>query len=163
MHFPTDDPALHQRHKIDWSLLLLVLVYGATRLTNLPARPIFPVEAPHIAWARHLRDGGASAANANGRLAAVVLFAGARHVQDPLWATRAIVVVAGLITCVGCYVLGKQLFGARVGRVAALLDIVAPLSLLHDRMALADPMAAAVVIGIIITSVHVARGGRPVA
>lgn len=140
---------------------LLVLICWITRLTNLTLLPVFIDESFHIAWARTPLAGGLEHAGATARLGTVALFSLVLPFgQNPLWITRFVDVIAGTFACVGCYVLGKELFGRRVGLVAMTLYVLSPFAVFHERMALADPLVNAIGIYIAIVTIHLARRKR---
>lgn len=66
-----------------------------------------------------------------------------RFTSDPLLAGRLVSVLAGLITMIGLFFLGKILFGKKIGAIAAFLYIIYPFALVYDRMALYDSLVAA--------------------
>lgn len=64
-----------------------------------------------------------------------------RFVQDPLLAGRLVSVVAGLLTMLGLFFLGREIFKNKwVGILCAALYIFYPFALVYDRMALYDSM-----------------------
>lgn len=63
--------------------------------------------------------------------------------DDVLLSGRIISVVAGVLTVIGIYWIGRELFGRSVGFLAAIIYSVLPFSVIHDRMALVDSLTTA--------------------
>ncbi|TEU10420.1 MAG: glycosyltransferase family 39 protein, partial [Anaerolineales bacterium] len=57
---------------------------------------------------------------------------------DPLRSARWASVFAGGLSLLGIYLIGRQIYSRRVGTIAAMLYLISPLTLFHDRMLLAD-------------------------
>src|SRR5258708_29118355 len=63
---------------------------------------------------------------------------------DPLFSGRLVSVIAGSITFVGIYVIGKRFFTSTTAYLASALYIVIPLFSFYDRQALMESAVAAV-------------------
>ena len=64
-----------------------------------------------------------------------------RFIQDPLLAGRVVSVGAGLLTLIGIYFLGRELFKSKsIGLISSALYVFFPMSLVYDRMALYDSL-----------------------
>jgi hypothetical protein len=119
--------------------LLLAICLGS-RLTNLTLLPVFCDEGMYVSFAQRLWvDPFAGLRAGVSRLGLCMLVAIFRWLStDPLLAARLALVFTGTLSMLGLYVVGKQLYSRRIGAMAALLYIISPLMLFHDRMVLAD-------------------------
>jgi len=73
---------------------------------------------------------------------------------DPLLTGRAVSLVAGLLSTVGIFAIGKRLAGEAAGLLAAGLYAVFPLALLYDRLAYAESLVNLCGIAIVLTSIE---------
>ena len=131
------------RRQAAW-LVLLLAAYLVSRLYGLSTLPVFVDEAIHIGWARETLQGHLFAGSYDGKwLPTKVMAAFVALPLHPLLAARLAAVLAGAGALAACVFVGGRLYSPRVGWIAGLLYLVAPFALLHNRMALADPFAAA--------------------
>lgn len=131
-------------------VILLILgafafLYLVTRLYHLTELPIFTDEAIYIRWSQIARW------DANWRFIsltdgkqpsyvwiAMILI---RFFDDPLFAGRAVSVIAGLGTFIGLFFLGREVFrNVWVGVVSSALYVIYPMAVVYDRMALYDSL-----------------------
>jgi hypothetical protein len=122
--------------------MVLLGLYFATRLINLTLLPVFNDEAMYVHLAQtmghdlfaplEIRDGKFTLA---WMTAIFLIFPG-----DPLRSARWASVFASGLSLLGIYLIGRQIYSRRVGTTAAILYLVSPLMLFHDRMLLADVM-----------------------
>lgn len=119
---------------------LLLAFYAGSRLINLTLLPVFCDEAIHIYHAQHLDvDPFASLGRGVSKLALDMLIAAfVWLLPDPLLSARLAPVYAGTLSMLGLYLVGRNLYSRRIGTMAAVLYIISPLMLFHDRMVLAD-------------------------
>ncbi len=127
---------------------LIILVYFASRLTNLTALPIFTDEAIYIRWSQ------IGARDANWRFISLTdgkqpmftwfMMALLRVVPgDPLYVGRLVSVFAGAGSMVGLWFLAYELFKSRkVAFFSSGLYLISPFGLMYDRMALYDSLVA---------------------
>lgn len=127
---------------------LLALASFLTRIVNLTKIPIFTDEAIYIRWAQiGLVDPAhryISLTDGKQPLLTWLMYPFLYVIDDPLFAARMVSVCAGVAACIGMYVVGKELFGRRIGSVAALLYIITPFPVVYDRLALMDGLHAAI-------------------
>jgi len=133
-----------KRHKFEiFVLVILVLIYLATRFYSILSLPIFTDEAIYIRWAQIAKQ------DANWRFIPLtdgkqpmfiwLMMISLRFIQDPLLAGRVISVGAGFITVLGMYFLGREIFNSnKIGLISSALYIIFPMALVYDRMALYD-------------------------
>lgn len=125
--------------------VVLLLVFLVSRLSAILDLPIFTDEAIYIRWAQIAKN------DANWRfisltdgkspsyvwIAMIIM----RFVHDPLLAGRLVSVGAGLMTTLGLFFLGKEVFKNKwVGIVSSFLYVVFPFALVYDRLALYDSL-----------------------
>lgn len=134
-------------------LVILLVIYFVTRLSNLIILPIFMDESIYIYWAKQI-------AITHGNLF-ISLFDG----KPPLfmWATsffltifpsdsyliagRMVSVFSGMITMFGIYAVAKKLFNEnKIAFLSSLIYILFPFNLTYDRLALMDSLLTAMLI-----------------
>lgn len=122
----------------------LVSAYFFTRLVNLKMMPIFTDEAIYSYWAQIALNDPANRfiSLEDGKQPLFIWLAAIfqEFIEDPLIATRLVSVFAGFGSLIGIYLLAKTLFTERVAKVADVLYIILPLTLLYDRLALFDSL-----------------------
>ena len=129
-----------------WLPLLLGACYLATRLLNLGLLPMVSDEGTYITWGvralhgRGLEDWLASLEDGKQPLLAWLMPPFLTLVPDRLVAGRLVSVLCGLANLALLVALGRRLVSPAVGWIAAGLYVVAPIALLHDRMALYDSL-----------------------
>lgn len=145
-----------QQHQIV-ILLTLAVLFLAMRLPQLTLLPPYVDEGLHISRAFNVLDEGQPFVYTEGGkylqiwLITPVVALG----SDPLWNARLVSVLLGLLSAVGCYFLGKALFGrASIGLVAALFYAVIPYAFFLDRLALNDSMLGTLAIGVALLSLR---------
>lgn len=137
---------LFKKYKIEIIVLLLVaLLYFASRFYNILSLPIFTDEAIYIRWAQIAKQ------DANWRFISLtdgkqpmfiwLMIISLRIIEDPLLAGRAVSVGAGFFTLIGLYFLGREVFkSSKIGLISSLLYVIFPMALVYDRMALYDSL-----------------------
>lgn len=124
------------------TVLLLVFLYFILRLPKLTLIPIFNDEAIYLDWAwRETHVPGFlyySLYDAKQPLVMWIYGIFSNFFSDPLFAGRFVSLCFGLLSTIGIYLIGKELFEKRVGFVAALFYIVIPIFALFDRQALLE-------------------------
>lgn len=130
------------------AIVLLLIIFFVSRLTNLTKIPIFTDEAIYIRWSQ------IGAADANWRFISLTdgkqpMFTWIMMVllrvmpADPLFIGRLVSVIAGAASVVGIGLLGAMLFNnVTIGFISSLLYTISPFSLMYDRMALYDSLVA---------------------
>lgn len=142
---------MKQLLKLDkWQVILglgLLLLYLCLRLINLGIVPIFTDESIYIRWSQ------IGAQDPEWRFIPLVdgkpplyhwILMGVLSlnlVPDPLIAGRLISIGAGLVSTILTGVIGADLFRkARIGWLASLLYIIAPMMVVYDRLAVVDSL-----------------------
>ncbi|HYK09084.1 MAG TPA: glycosyltransferase family 39 protein [Candidatus Eisenbacteria bacterium] len=123
----------------------LLAAYLFLRLTQIMSLPLFTDEAIYTRWSQIAKQ------DANWRFISLtdgkqpmfvwwdMIFM--RFAHDPLLAGRLVSVVCGLLTMVGLFLLGREIFKNKwVGILSAGLYVLYPFALVYDRMALYDSM-----------------------
>ncbi len=143
----------------------LSLFYAVTRLTNLTGLPIFTDEAIYIRWSQI----GASDANwrfislTDGKqpLFTWIMMGLLKIIPDPLFAGRMVSVLAGAASCIGLWILVKELFkNKKIAYITVALYLISPFSTVYDRMALYDSLSAAFAIWNLYLAVRLVRNPR---
>lgn len=133
-----------KNNKVRLFLVALVILYFATRLTNLKIIPIFTDEAIYSFWAQVALHDPANRfiSLEDGKQPLFIWLAAIsqKFVQDPLIAGRLVSVFAGFGSLIGIYLLSKELFDRKTAILASFLYIILPFTLLYDRMALFDSL-----------------------
>src|SRR3989338_640326 len=144
--------------------LIVTPIYFLTRLVNLKIIPIFTDEAIYTYWAQvALHDPIHRFISLEDGKQPLFIWVAAifqKFIADPLVATRLVSVVAGFFSTVGIYLLAKNIFNDKVAKIASILYIILPLTLLYDRMALFDSLLTMFGIYAILFSVKLAKNPR---
>ena len=129
-----------------WRWVVVLGLYFASRVIALTALPMFLDERIYLRWAYWIEQGRRLQVPfvAGKGLSVWVLAAVTPHAADPLRAGRLLTVAVGVLTLVAVHRLAARLTAdVRAADLAALLYIVCPFTLFHDRMVLADPYLSA--------------------
>jgi len=106
---------------------------------RLTALPIFIDEGIHIRYACDVWQGRFLEGLYHGKLLQILLTSlVVPWAPDPLWMSRFVTVIIGILAVWACYGIGRRLYDERVGLFSAGLYIICPFTLFYDRMALAD-------------------------
>src|SRR5258706_10505739 len=123
----------------------LLVAYLFLRLTQIMSLPLFTDEAIYSRWSQIARQDASwrFISLTDGKQPMFVwwdmIFM--RFVHDPLLAGRLVSVVCGLVTMIGLYFLGREIFKNKwVGFLSACLYVLYPFALVYDRMSLYDSM-----------------------
>src|SRR3990170_2501908 len=122
----------------------LIFSYFFTRLVNLNLIPIFTDEAIYTFWAQVALNDAAQRfiSLQDGKQPLFIWLAALlqRLVSDPLIGSRLVSVFAGFGSIIGIYLLAKELFSEKVAKIAAVLYLILPFTLLYDKLALFDSL-----------------------
>lgn len=124
------------------------ILYILTRLYNIMSLPIFTDEAIYVRWAQIANN------DANWRFISLVdgkqpsfvwaMMVVMRLIDDPLLAGRLVSVIAGLVSIIGLFFLGREVFkNTWIGITTAFLYVLYPMALVYDRMALYESLVGA--------------------
>lgn len=142
----------------------LIFTYFFTRLVNLKLIPIFTDEAIYTFWAQVALDDPVHRfiSLQDGKQPLFIWLAAIlqKFISDPLIATRMVSVLAGFGSTVGIYLLGRELFSEKVAKIAAVLYIILPFTLLYDKLALFDSLLTMLGIYAVLFTVKMAKEPR---
>lgn len=125
----------------------IIIGYLFLRLTHLMSLPLFTDEAIYVRWSQIAKQDAAwrFISLTDGKQPMFVWWAMVfmKFFHDPLLASRMVSVLAGLLTTIGLFFLGKEIFKNKwVGFISAGLYVLYPFGLVYDRMALYDSLVA---------------------
>jgi len=147
--------------------LILLTVYGFTRLANLTAIPIFTDEAIYIRWSQiGMQDANwrfISLTDGKQPMFTWIMMVLLRIFQghDPLFVGRLVSVFAGIGTMIGIWILSMELFrDRRIAWISSILYIILPFTVWYDRMALYDSLVCTFSVWSLYFAVQLARYGR---
>ncbi len=125
--------------------IVLLLVYLGTRLPTILDLPIFTDEAIYVRWAQIAKNDAAwrFISLTDGKQPSFIWLSmvSMRFIHDPLLAARLVSVGAGILTAIGLFFLGKELFRNKwVGIVSSFFYVIFPFALVYDRLALYDSL-----------------------
>ncbi len=129
------------------TVLLLIILYFATRLYNILGLPIFTDEAIYIRWSQIALNDAAwrfiSLTDGKQPMYVWIAMPLLKFVEDPLLAGRLVSVLAGFFTTIGIFFLTKEIFkNQKTSFLACLIYILFPFALVYDRLALYDSLVA---------------------
>lgn len=144
--------------------ILAIALFLATRLINLTIIPIFTDEAIYTYWAQVALHDPANRfiSLEDGKQPLFIWLAAItqKFISDPLVATRLVSFFSGFAATIGIYLLTRNLFNVRVAKLASLLYIILPFTLLYDRMALFDSLLTMLGIYAVLFTVKLAKDPR---
>ncbi|MEX2007780.1 MAG: glycosyltransferase family 39 protein [Candidatus Levyibacteriota bacterium] len=125
--------------------ILLVSSYLFLRLYNIMSLPLFTDESIYVRWSQIARYDASwrFISLTDGKQPSFVWLTMTvmRFIEDPLLAGRLVSVLAGLVTMIGLYFLGRALFKNKwIGIISSFLYLIFPMALVYDRMALYDSL-----------------------
>jgi len=126
-------------------IVLLSLVFLATRFINLLLWPVFADEAIYIRWSQLIWQGQFFIPLTDGKtpLFMWLLSPLQQLTNQPLLSGRLLSVMAGLLTLIAVYLLADKLFDKRTALIAGLLTILNPFLLFYDRLSVVDSLLTA--------------------
>ena len=127
-----------------WALAAIAAVAFGLRVYDLEHLPIAGDESVYVRWAEiivHQKQFFISLLDGKQPLS-YWLYALTRLVweDDPLWGPRLISALAGTLSTLGIFAIGRRLAGSTAGLVAAALYAVLPYALLYDRLAYTESL-----------------------
>jgi 4-amino-4-deoxy-L-arabinose transferase-like glycosyltransferase len=134
--------------RAEWVILgVLVVLYLGTRLFHLTSFPIFVDEAIYSRWAQiGLHDATwrfISLTDGKQPLFMWTAMGPLKLFSDPLFATRFVSAISGLVTMLGVWYAGWLLENKKVGFIAAVLVLITPFLFFYDRFAVVESMLTA--------------------
>lgn len=143
----------------------LLASYLFLRVTHLLSLPLFTDEAIYVRWAQIAKQDAAwrFISLTDGKQPMFVWWAIGfmKFFHDPLLAGRMVSVTAGLLTTIGLFFLGREIFKNKwVGFITAGLYVLYPFGLVYDRMALYDSLVALFAVWSLYLEVLLVRGPR---
>lgn len=137
------------------------LIFIVTRVINLGIIPIFTDEAIYTYWSQVALHDPANRyiSLEDGKQPLFIWLAAIMQklIPDPLLAARSVSILAGAASVIGIYLLANHLFGKKVARIASLIYVILPFTLLYDRMALYDSLLTATIIYSVYFSIKLAQ------
>lgn len=142
-----------------------LIIYLFLRLTNIMSLPLFTDEAIYTRWSQIARyDASWRFISLTDGKQPMYVWADMifmRFTHDPLLAGRLVSVVFGILTMVGLYLVGREIFKNKwVGLLTALLYLFYPFALVYDRMALYDTMVGTFTIWSLYLEILLVRNPR---
>ncbi len=159
-------------NKLDYSLRLKLITgfsfcafYALTRLTNLTNLSIFSDEAIYLRWAQIITHDPSELfiPLVDGKqpffmwINALTL----NLFNDPLISARIISVVAGGVTVLGIFFIGRLLYSTFVGLLAAFMYILLPFALFYERLALVDSLLNMFSVYVLLFFILFVKNNRP--
>ncbi len=139
----------------------LLGIYLKTRITGLMIFPLFCDEAVYIHYAQILNDNFENLfltkVNAHKPFFIWIIALYQNYFSDPVIAGRLVSVTAGGVSVIGIYLIGRELFSERVGKVSAIIYLFCPYFIFHERLAMMESLVNAFGIWIIWISFRIAR------
>lgn len=143
-------------------IVIFIIVFLLTRLTNLLTLPIFTDEAIYMRWAQ------IAASDPSWRFISLIdgkqpmliwlTLPLIKLTAMPLLSGRLVSVIAGLVGMAGSFFLGWELFkNKRIGYISAFIYLISPFFLWYDRIALYDSLLAAFYVWVLFLEVILAR------
>lgn len=128
--------------------LVITVIFLISRSYNLLKIPIFTDEAIYTYWAQiALHDpNNRFISMEDGKQPLFIWLAAIfqSFIKDPLLASRLVSVFSGALTIIGIYLIAKNLFSIKIARIATILYILLPFSLIYDRLALYDSLLTSI-------------------
>lgn len=154
-----------KKYAIPVALLIIVILFLATRLYNIMSLPLFTDEAIYVRWSQIARydAGWRFISLTDGKQPSFVWLTMTmmRFVADPLFAGRLVSVAAGLGSLIGMFFLGREIFRSSwVGVVSTALYVIFPMAIVYDRMALYDSLVGTFTIWGLYIQILLARNIR---
>lgn len=123
-------------------VILTLLIFFLTRVTNLLKFPIFADEAIYIRWSQYILNDWTQKfiplTDGKPPLHMWLMIPYLKFISDPLLAGRLFSVTCGIFSLLGIYLLTKELFNKQSAFLAAIFYLFLPYPLTYDRMALTD-------------------------
>lgn len=142
--------------------ILILLITLGLRWANLLELPLFVDEATSISRAGDFWVGYPFLGVKNGKWLNTFLWALFRmQGRETLWLSRATIGLFSVVTAASVIGLGRALHSRLTGLLAGLIFLILPFSIFFDRQALADPLLATFTGLLLIASLRLARGRRP--
>lgn len=134
--------------KREWLLAFgLILAYLFTRLFKLTSLPIFVDEAIYSRWSQiALHDASwrfISLTDGKQPLFMWIAMGPLKFFADPLFATRLVSVISGLLGMIGLFYAGWLISNIKMGFIAAFLYLISPFLFFYDRFAVVESMLTA--------------------
>ena len=132
-------------------LLILIVILFISRIINLTLLPIFSDEANYLEWGwREIHDPGQAFLSLYDAKQPFLmwLFGIAQTISpgDPLWASRFISVLTGVLNLTGLYLIARKISSTSVAVITGVIYILCPFFVFFDRQALMESSLASVFI-----------------
>jgi 4-amino-4-deoxy-L-arabinose transferase-like glycosyltransferase len=138
-----------KEHKVEIFVLLgLSIIYFISRLYHIMDLPIFTDEAIYVRWTQIAKNDAAwrfiSLTDGKQPMFVWIGMILMKFIKDPLLASRCVSVLAGFMSTIGLFFLGREIFKNRwIGLISSAIYVIYPFGLVYDRMALYDSLTTA--------------------
>ncbi len=127
-------------------IIALLLATFAVRLHALLQLPGFVDEGNHLLWANEIWQGHVVFPFSTAKALEMYFLAALVPFRAPLWVGRFGSVLTGAVTLSALYALARAFGKPRAGLFAAAFYALLPWTFFHERLAVADPLTAAIAI-----------------
>lgn len=136
------------KHTTLWFIGIgITALYLFTRLFHLITLPIFTDEAIYIRWSQIAANDATwrfiSLTDGKQPMYVWIAMIFLKLIKDPLIAGRMVSVLAGFLSMIGMFFLGREAFkNIKIGLLASLLYVLYPFALVYDKLAVYDSLVA---------------------
>jgi len=154
------------KHRIFWfSVIGILILFFFTRLYHILTLPIFTDEAIYIRWSQIAANDASwrfiSLTDGKQPMYVWIAIVFLKFIHDPLLAGRLVSVFAGLLSTIGMFFLGREIFkNTKIGLLSSLLFALYPFAIVYDKLAVYDSLVTASIIWIIYFTVLLVRNIR---
>lgn len=146
-------------------LTAILVLYLFTRLYHLLTLPIFTDEAIYIRWSQIAANDASwrfiSLTDGKQPMYVWIAMILLKLFHDPLYTGRMVSVIAGLLSTIGMFFLGYEIFkNTKIGILSSLLYVLYPFALVYDKLAVYDSLVATFMIWILYFTILLVRNIR---
>ncbi len=154
-----------KKYYLFFCLTGIIVLYFFTRLFHILTLPIFTDEAIYIHWTQVAANDASwrfiSLTDGKQPMYIWVAIFFYKTIHDPLLAGRLVSVGTGLISTIGMFFLGWEIFkNKKIGLLSSLLYALYPFAIVYDKMAMYDSMVAMFIIWILYFTILLVRHVR---
>ena len=154
-----------KKYYLFFCLTGIIVLYFFTRLFHILTLPIFTDEAIYIHWTQVAANDASwrfiSLTDGKQPMYIWVAIFFYKTIHDPLLAGRLVSVGTGLVSTIGMFFLGREIFkNTKIGLLSSLLYALYPFALVYDKMAMYDSMVAMFIIWILYFTILLVRHVR---
>ncbi|HVA96223.1 MAG TPA: glycosyltransferase family 39 protein [Candidatus Acidoferrales bacterium] len=154
-----------KKYYLFFALAGIIILYFFTRLYHILSLPIFTDEAIYIHWSQVAANDASwrfiSLTDGKQPMYVWIALLFLKVIHDPLLAGRLVSVLAGYLSLVGMFFLGREIFkNTKIGLLTSLLYVLYPFSLVYDKLAIYDSLVATFIIWIMFFTILLVRNVR---